>query len=113
VGSSSCVELDDVDKTRWPYRLPGPAGVSLAVDMQSFEAVLAERATALGATITRGRGIVDIEVSNSGVAVRTDQAPYYTRWLVGCDGGRSSVRKVAGFDFEGTAPEFTGYSIVA
>jgi hypothetical protein len=33
------------------------------------------------------------------------------RWLVGCDGGRSMVRKACGFDFVGTDAEFTGYSI--
>jgi 2-polyprenyl-6-methoxyphenol hydroxylase-like FAD-dependent oxidoreductase len=30
--------------------------------------------------------------------------------LVGCDGGRSTVRKIGGFEFAGTEPEFTGYS---
>ncbi len=34
------------------------------------------------------------------------------RWLVGCDGGRSTVRKLAGFDFPGTDPEITGYQAV-
>ncbi|QNP73015.1 FAD-dependent monooxygenase [Streptomyces roseirectus] len=34
-------------------------------------------------------------------------------WLVGCDGGRSTVRKLAGFDFPGTPPEITGYQAVA
>jgi 2-polyprenyl-6-methoxyphenol hydroxylase-like FAD-dependent oxidoreductase len=29
-----------------------------------------------------------------------------TRWLVGCDGGRSVVRKHAGFAFDGVGPEF-------
>ncbi len=32
------------------------------------------------------------------------------QWLVGCDGGRSTVRKAAGIGFTGTDPEFTGYS---
>nr|WP_050502905.1 FAD-dependent monooxygenase [Streptomyces monomycini] len=30
-------------------------------------------------------------------------------WLVGCDGGRSTVRRLAGFPFPGTAPEITGH----
>ena len=33
------------------------------------------------------------------------------RWLVGCDGGRSAVRKAGGFEFVGSDPEFTGYSV--
>ena len=32
------------------------------------------------------------------------------QWLVGCDGGRSMVRKLAGFEFAGTEPVFTGYT---
>jgi 2-polyprenyl-6-methoxyphenol hydroxylase-like FAD-dependent oxidoreductase len=32
------------------------------------------------------------------------------KWLVGCDGSRSVVRKAGGFGFAGTEPEFTGYS---
>ncbi|MBV9812531.1 MAG: FAD-dependent monooxygenase, partial [Acetobacteraceae bacterium] len=32
---------------------------------------------------------------------------------IGCDGGRSTVRKAAGFEFTGTDPEFTGYSVQA
>ncbi|HEX8024238.1 FAD-dependent monooxygenase, partial [Mucilaginibacter sp.] len=33
--------------------------------------------------------------------------------LVGCDGSRSTVRKAGGFEFAGTEPEFTGYSVRA
>ncbi|WP_203075678.1 FAD-dependent monooxygenase, partial [Escherichia coli] len=35
---------------------------------------------------------------------------FRARWLVGCDGGRSAMRKLGGFAFAGTDPEFTGYS---
>ena len=34
-------------------------------------------------------------------------------WLVGCDGGRSLVRRLAGFEFPGTDPEITGRQAVA
>ncbi|MFD5079434.1 FAD-dependent monooxygenase [Streptomyces sp. NPDC058371] len=33
-------------------------------------------------------------------------------WLVGCDGGRSTVRKLAGFEFDGTPPEITGHQAI-
>ena len=36
---------------------------------------------------------------------------FRSKWLVGCDGGRSAVRKAAGIGFAGTEPEFTGYSM--
>ena len=35
-----------------------------------------------------------------------------TGWLVGCDGGHSAVRRLAGIDFPGTDPELTGYQAV-
>jgi flavin-dependent dehydrogenase len=31
------------------------------------------------------------------------------RWLIGADGGRSTVRRLAGFDFPGTDPQITGH----
>jgi flavin-dependent dehydrogenase len=34
-------------------------------------------------------------------------------YLVGCDGGRSAIRKMAGFDFPGTAPTMTMYQVIA
>jgi 2-polyprenyl-6-methoxyphenol hydroxylase-like FAD-dependent oxidoreductase len=104
---------EDVDAARWPYRLPSPAGVNLAVDMQSLETVLAERAAALGVEIRRGSDVEGLEQSDDGVTVQTGGGSLRTRWLVGCDGGRSTVRKAGGFAFVGTEPEFTGYSVEA
>lgn len=104
---------DDVDEKRWPYHLASPAGFTLAVDILSLETVLAARATAMGATVQRGVVVGGIESSSAGVIVRTDDGTYQAGWLVGCDGGRSVVRKAAGFEFKGTDPEFTGYSVSA
>ena len=104
---------EDIDTTRWPYRLPSPAGVNLAVDMQSLETILAERAIALGAEIRRGWEVEGFEQTNDGVTVQTSGGSLHARWLVGCDGARSTVRKAGGFAFVGTDPEFTGYSVEA
>jgi 2-polyprenyl-6-methoxyphenol hydroxylase-like FAD-dependent oxidoreductase len=104
---------EDVDTSRWPHRLPGPAGANLAVDMQSLESVLATRASVMGVEIRRGSGVEGFEQSEDGVEVRTGGEVFSTRWLVGCDGGRSMVRKIGGFGFVGTDPEFTGYSVEA
>ncbi|EJL33316.1 2-polyprenyl-6-methoxyphenol hydroxylase-like oxidoreductase [Caulobacter sp. AP07] len=102
---------EQVDTARWPYRLPGSADVNLAVDMQSLETVLAERATAMGAEIWRGARVEGLEQSDEGVTVQVGGESLHGRWLVGCDGGRSIVRKAGGFAFVGTDPEFTGYSV--
>lgn len=101
----------DVDRARWPYRLANPADATLPVTMASLETVLAARARSLGARILRGRRVHDLLQSDEGVSVQAGGETFRGRWLVGCDGGRSQVRKLAGMAFEGTEPEFTGYSI--
>ena len=103
--------LDNVDTSKWPYRLPSPAGNSMAVDMEHLETVLATRATALGAEIRRGLAVEALEQSADGVTIHAGGETFHSRWVVGCDGGRSAVRKAAGFAFVGTDPEFTGYSV--
>ncbi|WP_375775427.1 FAD-dependent monooxygenase [Bradyrhizobium sp. ma5] len=102
---------DDIDASKWPYRLPGPAGTSMAVDMEALEAALAARAIAMGVEIRRGAGVEAFDQSDDGVTVRAGGETFHGRWLVGCDGGRSIVRKAGGFEFVGTDPEFTGYSV--
>lgn len=102
---------DDIDAAKWRWRLPTPADATVAVDMQTLETVLAARACRLGVEIRRGFGVTAIVASDEDVAVRAAGQAFRGRWLVGCDGGRSTVRKSCGFDFVGTDPEFTGYSI--
>ena len=102
---------DTIDTSKWLYRLPSPAGASIATDMQHLESVLAARASAMGAEIRRGLGVDDVDQSDDDVTIRAAGETFRGRWLVGCDGGRSTVRKVGGFEFVGTDPEFTGYSV--
>jgi 2-polyprenyl-6-methoxyphenol hydroxylase-like FAD-dependent oxidoreductase len=101
---------DRIDTTLWPYRLPGVVG-SIAADMAGIEAVLALRAKELGVEVRRGRGVEACEQSEDGVIVTAGGGTFRGRWLVGCDGGRSAVRKIAAIGFTGTDPEFTGYSV--
>ncbi len=101
---------DKIDPSAWPHRLPGPTSPPLAVEMEHIENVLAARADELGADIRRGVGIDGLEQSKDGIIVSAGGVLFHGRWLVGCDGGRSTVRRTGGFDFVGTNPEFTGYS---
>ena len=101
---------DKIDPSAWPDHLPGPMSPPLAVALEQIESVLAARADALGVEIRRGAGVDGFDQSEDGVSVRAGDALVRGRWLVGCDGGRSTVRRAGGFDFVGTAPEFTGYS---
>ncbi len=102
---------DTIDTAKWHYRLPGPADTSLAADLEHIETVLAARASAMGVEIRRGLGVEAFDQSREGVSVHAGGETFRGRWLVGCDGGRSTVRKAGGFDFVGTDPEFTGYSV--
>ncbi|WP_315838365.1 FAD-dependent monooxygenase [Bradyrhizobium prioriisuperbiae] len=107
---------DNIDASKWPYRLANlrsssPADSNMAVAMEHIESVLAARASAMGAEIRRGRGVEGVDQSDDSVTVRAGGEIFRCRWLVGCDGGRSTVRKASGFDFVGTDPEFTGYSV--
>jgi 2-polyprenyl-6-methoxyphenol hydroxylase-like FAD-dependent oxidoreductase len=103
--------LDNVDTSKWPYRLPSPASTSMAVEMEYLESALATRAIAIGVAIRRGLGVEGFEQSDEDVTIRAGAETFRGRWLVGCDGGRSTVRKAGGFEFVGTDPEFTGYSV--
>jgi 2-polyprenyl-6-methoxyphenol hydroxylase-like FAD-dependent oxidoreductase len=104
----------NIDSSRWTYRLPGPADTQLGSEMEHLERVLAAHALAVGVEIQRGRGVEGFEPTNDGddeVTVRAGERSFRARFVVGCDGGRSTVRKQGGFEFVGTEPEFTGYSV--
>ena len=75
-----------------------------------METVLTRRAEALGVEIERGLGITDFQQAEDGVTVQSGNRSFRGKWLVGCDGSRSVVRKAGGFEFAGTEPESTGYS---
>ncbi|WP_454673932.1 FAD-dependent monooxygenase [Achromobacter pestifer] len=102
---------EDIDTARWPYRLPSPAGTGMAVTMETLETVLARRAHAMGCDIRHGVTVDDFLASDDDVAVHAGADVFRARWLVGCDGGRSAIRKAGGFEFVGTEPEFTGYAV--
>jgi 2-polyprenyl-6-methoxyphenol hydroxylase-like FAD-dependent oxidoreductase len=102
---------DDIDASKWTWRLPGPATARMAVYTESLESLLADRASVMGAEIRRGLGVDGFDQSDEDVTVRAGGETFCGRWLVGCDGGRSTVRRSGGFEFVGTDPEFTGYSV--
>jgi 2-polyprenyl-6-methoxyphenol hydroxylase-like FAD-dependent oxidoreductase len=102
---------DDIDTSKWSWRLPNPACARRAVYMESLESVLASRAGAIGVEIRRGLGVDGFDQSDEDVIIRAGGEIFRGRRLVGCDGGRSAVRRAGGFEFVGTDPEFTGYSV--
>ena len=99
----------NVDSAKWSYRLNTEAITNIATDIAHIESVLELRANTLGVVIKRGCAVEDFTQSDDAVTVRAGSETFHSRWLVGCDGGRSVVRKRGGFEFVGTAPEFTSY----
>ncbi|MGX1540925.1 FAD-dependent oxidoreductase [Streptomyces adustus] len=99
----------DIDTAALPPRLPSPAMEGFMTSLEAAGTVLCERATALGAEIIRNAPVATVAQDAGSVLVTAGGQEYRGRWLVGCDGGRSTVRRLAGFDFVGTEPLFTGY----
>jgi len=102
---------EDIDATQWPFRLPDAKPAILLAEMEELETVLARRAQALGVAIRRGMAVTGLQLTDDEVAIDAGGQRFNARWLVGCDGARSSVRKAAGIAFAGTEPAFTGYSL--
>ena len=87
------------------------------VDQQAVEAMLADRAHALGIEVRRECDITGFVQSADGIDVAwsspTGESHLRCSYLVGCDGGRSRIRKMADFDFPGTPPTSTFYQAMA
>ena len=105
------LNASNLDLNRFKYRLPGPALFPNPSNIQQVEQVLTERAESLGVTIVRGDGVTEITGQEDDIiTVEAGKDQFYRgKWLVGCDGGRSVVRKAANFGFIGTEAKFTGY----
>jgi 2-polyprenyl-6-methoxyphenol hydroxylase-like FAD-dependent oxidoreductase len=87
---------------------PPPAGLDtahpyvLGIPQPTTERLLTEHATQLGVEIRRGRDVVGLHQDDDGVTVGlADGTHLRSRWLVGCDGGRSTVRRLLGVGFPG------------
>ena len=102
---------NDIDTTQWRNRLPSSTPTSLLSEMAETESVLTRRAEMLGVEIRRGLAVTGVDQTDDGVTVQAGDQAFHGLWLVGCDGSRSVVRKAGGFEFAGTEPEFTGYTV--
>ena len=92
------VRLDISDfPTRHPY--------GLALVQKQTERILADWVDELGVPILRGRVVTGFAQDENGVDVTLEGGDVLRAdYLVGCDGGRSRVRKSAGIDFPGWDP---------
>jgi 2-polyprenyl-6-methoxyphenol hydroxylase-like FAD-dependent oxidoreductase len=76
----------------------------LALWQNRIERILAEWVGELGVSISYGRAVVGFTQDDIGVDVELDDGSLRGEYLVGCDGGRSLIRKTAGIDFPGWDP---------
>ncbi|TGM12240.1 FAD-dependent oxidoreductase [Leptospira selangorensis] len=100
----------NIDTSQWKHRLESSTETNLISEMEEIETILTRRSVALGVEIKRGLPLDSFYQTNDGVTVQSGDQTFQSPWLVGCDGARSVVRKLGGFEFAGTEPEFTGYS---
>jgi 2-polyprenyl-6-methoxyphenol hydroxylase-like FAD-dependent oxidoreductase len=83
--------------TRHPY--------GLGLWQKHIERILAGWVGELPVTIYRGREVMGFAQDDNGVDVQlSDAESLRAQYLVGCDGGRSLIRKAAGIEFPGWEP---------
>ncbi|WP_406730813.1 FAD-dependent monooxygenase [Streptomyces sp. NBC_01794] len=100
----SFIPLDIGDlPTRHPY--------ALAIHQSRVERLLEERAIELGVRLRRSAEVIGLRQDGTGVEVQIAGVRGTERlragYLVGCDGGRSAVRKLAGIGYPGTPATVT------
>ena len=77
----------------------------LALSQERIERILAAWVDELAVPIYRGREVTGFAQDDTGVDVElSDGRSLRAKYLVGCDGGRSLIRKKAGIDFPGWDP---------
>jgi len=97
VGAFGATKFDISDfPTRHPY--------GLGLWQNHIERILAGWVEELPVQFYRGREVTGFTQDDDGVHVETSDGPIRAQYLVGCDGGRSLVRRTAGIDFPGWDP---------
>ncbi|MEV0150673.1 MULTISPECIES: FAD-dependent monooxygenase [unclassified Nonomuraea] len=93
------IDLSDM-ATRYPY--------ALLILQAEVERLLEERAAQLGVRLRRDAEVTGFTQDETGVMVElADGSRVRADYLVGCDGGRSTVRGLAGIEFPGTPATMT------
>ncbi len=96
-----------VPYTGWDTRHPYQLGIPQA----EVEAALEERLAEQGVKVRRGHELTTFAQDADGVTVTAGDLRVRAAYLVGCDGGRSGVRKALNLSFEGI--EGRGHGVAA
>jgi 2-polyprenyl-6-methoxyphenol hydroxylase-like FAD-dependent oxidoreductase len=90
-----------LDMSDFPTRHP----YTLAIFQNKIERILAGWIAELGVQVVYGREVTGFAQDDGGVEVElSDGERLRAQYLVGCDGGRSLIRKAAGIEFPGWDP---------
>ncbi|MEU8708258.1 FAD-dependent monooxygenase [Streptomyces sp. NPDC048565] len=84
-----------------PWRTGRPFPIS--IPQWEIEEVLEERAIAAGARVLRGTAVSAVEPQDDGVVVTAGSLRVRAHYVVACDGGHSTVRKLLGLPFPGSS----------
>ncbi|MGW4065653.1 FAD-dependent monooxygenase [Amycolatopsis sp. NPDC004747] len=96
-----------VPYTGWDTRHPYQLGIPQA----QVEAALEERLAEQGVEVARGHELTGFIQDAEGVTITAGELRIRAEYLVGCDGGRSTVRKALNMRFEGI--EGQGHGVAA
>lgn len=88
-----------------------PARTGRLIWQPDLERILADHVATLGIAVRREQVVTDLTQDANGVSVTVETPDgievLRAAYVVGCDGGHSTIRRLAGFDFPGTEPLMT------
>lgn len=91
-------------RTTEPVQLDTTHPYTLGIPQPLVEEALRERATEQGIEIARGVEAIGVTQDDAGVEVElSDGTTLRGAWVVGCDGGRSAVRRLLDIPFPGSS----------
>jgi 2-polyprenyl-6-methoxyphenol hydroxylase-like FAD-dependent oxidoreductase len=98
VAQASMIGTTVLDMSDFPTRHP----YSLGIWQNQIERIMADWIAELPVQIYHGRDVTGFTQDDTGVDVEVSDGPSLrAQYLVGCDGGRSVIRKAAGIEFPG------------
>ena len=102
-GSEVVAELDpEADRVDTPAT---PYAAAVLIPQWRVEQILRARLAEWGVTVELGTSLDGFDADEDGVTAYLNGRAERVDYLVGCDGGRSTVRKVLGVPFEGHVPD--------
>jgi len=96
----------EVDPEAGRVPTPGiPYPVGLMIPQWRVEQILRDRLAGLGVAVELGAELGGFSQHADGVTATVGEAQIQARYLAGCDGGRSTVRKALGLSLRGQTPD--------